>query len=135
VSRADADLEDALGHVRAEEDAHRNHPGRGRRRTLRAAGASPGAVPAGLARSPGRHAVTEPIDLAYLCHHYGEAYEINMRRRRYEACRRDDGTMLTADSADAPARPDPRRLRRPAGLARPAWQLGAGRHPHTPRDV
>lgn len=40
-------------------------------------------------------------DLAYLCHHYGEAYEVNMRRGRYEARRRDDGTVLTADSADA----------------------------------
>jgi len=45
--------------------------------------------------------VSEPVNLAYLCHHYGEAYEINMRRRRYEARRRDDGTVLTADSADA----------------------------------
>jgi len=45
--------------------------------------------------------VSEPADLAYLCHHYGEAYEINMRRGRYEARRRDDGTVLTADSADA----------------------------------
>ena len=45
--------------------------------------------------------MSEPIDLAYLCHHYGEAYEINMRRGRYEARRRDDGTTLTADSADA----------------------------------
>jgi hypothetical protein len=45
--------------------------------------------------------VNEPIDLAYLIHHYGEAYEINMRRGRYEARRRDDGTTLTADSADA----------------------------------
>ena len=42
----------------------------------------------------------EPVNLAYLCHHYGEAYEINMRRRRYEARRRDDGTTLTAGSAD-----------------------------------
>jgi len=58
-------------------------------------------VPAGPARSPGRHAVSEPIDLAYLIHHYGEAYEINIRRGRYEARRRDDGTTLTADSADA----------------------------------
>jgi len=75
--------------------------------------------------------VSEPVNLAYLCHHYGEAYEINMRRRRYETRRRDDGTVLTADSADAlldliradySARPvlrqvtgdDPRR-RRPAG--------------------
>ena len=45
--------------------------------------------------------MSEPADLAYLCHHYGEAYEINMRRGRYEARRRDDGTVLTADSADA----------------------------------
>ena len=45
--------------------------------------------------------MSEPVNLAYLCHHYGEAYEINMRRRRYEARRRDDGTVLTADSADA----------------------------------
>ena len=45
--------------------------------------------------------MSEPADLAYLCHHYGEAYEINMWRGRYEARRRDDGTMLTADSADA----------------------------------
>lgn len=45
--------------------------------------------------------MNEPADLAYLCHHYGEAYEINTRRGRYEARRRDDGTVLTADSADA----------------------------------
>ena len=44
--------------------------------------------------------MSEPADLAYLCHHYGEAYEVNMRRGRYEARRRDDGTMLTADSAE-----------------------------------
>jgi hypothetical protein len=41
------------------------------------------------------------IDLAYLIHHYGEAYEINMRRGRYEARRRDYAIVLTADSADA----------------------------------
>ena len=45
--------------------------------------------------------MSEPVDLAYLIHHYGEAYEINRRRGRYEARRRDDGAMLTADSADA----------------------------------
>jgi hypothetical protein len=45
--------------------------------------------------------VSEPIDLAYLTHHYGEAYEVNMRRGQYEARRRDDGTVLTADSADS----------------------------------
>ena len=45
--------------------------------------------------------MSEPADLAYLCHHYGEAYEINMQRGRYEARRRDDGSALTADSADA----------------------------------
>jgi hypothetical protein len=45
--------------------------------------------------------VSEPVNLAYLIHHYGDAYEINIRRSRYEARRRDDGAMLTADSADA----------------------------------
>jgi hypothetical protein len=45
--------------------------------------------------------VSEPVNLPYLIHHYGEAYEINMRRGRYEARRRDDGTMLTADTAEA----------------------------------
>ena len=45
--------------------------------------------------------MSEPVNLAYLNHHYDEAYEINMRRGRYEARRRDDGTVLTADSADA----------------------------------
>ena len=45
--------------------------------------------------------MSEPVNLAYLCHHYGEAYEVNMRRGRYEARRRDDGAVLTADSADA----------------------------------
>ena len=63
--------------------------------------------------------MSEPADLAYLCHHYGEAYEINMRRGRYEARRRDDGTVLTADSAedllekireDYRAHPVPRRI-------------------------
>ena len=45
--------------------------------------------------------MSEPVNLAYLVHHWSDAYEINMRRGRYEARRRDDGTMLTADSADA----------------------------------
>ena len=45
--------------------------------------------------------MSEPADLAYLIHHYGDAYEVSMRRGRYEARRRDDGTVLTADSADA----------------------------------
>jgi hypothetical protein len=44
--------------------------------------------------------VSEPADLAYHSHHYGEAYEIKMRRGRYEARRRDDGAALTADSAE-----------------------------------
>ena len=69
--------------------------------------------------------MSEPVNLAYLIHHYGEAYEINMKRRRYEARRRDDGTVLTADSADAlldliradySARPVSRRI---AGADRP----------------
>jgi hypothetical protein len=45
--------------------------------------------------------VSQPADLAYLIHHYGEAYQVNMRRGRYEARRRDDGAVLAADSADA----------------------------------
>jgi hypothetical protein len=69
--------------------------------------------------------VSEPVNLAYLCHHYGEAYEVNMRRGRYEARRRDDGAMLTADSAedlldliraDYAARPVSRRI---SGADRP----------------
>ena len=69
--------------------------------------------------------MSEPVGLAYLIHHYDDAYEINMRRRRYEARRRDDGTMLIADSADAllgliredyAARPVSRRI---AGADRP----------------
>jgi hypothetical protein len=64
--------------------------------------------------------VSEPINLAYLIHHYGEAYTINMRRGRYEARRRDDGSMVRADSAcdlldaireDYAARPVPRDAR------------------------
>jgi hypothetical protein len=80
--------------------------------------------------------VSEPVSLAYLIHHYGEAYEINMRRRRYEARRRDDGTVLTADSADAlldeiradyAARPVSRRIaggRPPAGAGLPVLARG-----------
>ena len=61
--------------------------------------------------------MTEPASLAYLIHHYGEAYEISRRRGRCEARRRDDGTVLAADDAqellslirtDYAARPVPR---------------------------
>ena len=45
--------------------------------------------------------MSEPIDLAYLIRHYDGAYDVNMRRGRYEARRRDDGTVLTADTAEA----------------------------------
>ena len=45
--------------------------------------------------------MSKPANLAYLIHHYGEAYEINKRRGRYEARRRDDGSVLSADSAGA----------------------------------
>lgn len=45
--------------------------------------------------------MSEPVNLAYLIHHYDGAYRVNMRRGRYEAARRDDGTVLTADTADA----------------------------------
>jgi hypothetical protein len=40
------------------------------------------------------------IDLAYLIHHYGEAYEITCGAAGTRARRRDDATV-TADSADA----------------------------------
>ena len=40
------------------------------------------------------------ISLAYLIHHYGDAYQVNMRRGRFEAARRDDGTVLDAGTAD-----------------------------------
>jgi hypothetical protein len=61
--------------------------------------------------------VSEPVNLAYLIHHYGDAYEVNMRHRRYLARRRDDGTVLDAGTAqellgliraDYAARPVPR---------------------------
>jgi hypothetical protein len=61
----------------------------------------------------------EPVNLAYLVFHYGQAYRINMRRGRYEAERRDDGSLVRADSAeemlnelraDYAARPVPRTL-------------------------
>ena len=99
--------------------------------------------------------MSEPVNLAYLCHHYGEAYEINMRRGRYEARRRDDGAVLTADSADALLDLHSRRLRRspgeqadsrgrPPGNARlpvpargliliPGWWPPITRHPNEPR--
>ena len=79
--------------------------------------------------------MSEPVNLAYLCHHYGEAYEINMRRGLYEARRRDDGTMLTADSGDAllgliredyAARPVPRSAGTAAPDPRPCRFLPEG---------
>jgi hypothetical protein len=59
------------------------------------------------------------INLAYLIHHYGDAYVISRWRGRVEARRRDDGTVLDADDAqellvkiraDYAARPVPRRI-------------------------
>jgi hypothetical protein len=43
------------------------------------------------------------VDIGYVHSHYGSAYLVtgSTRRRRYEARRRDDGTVVTADSADA----------------------------------
>ena len=41
------------------------------------------------------------VDLAHLIHHWSDAYEISRRRGRYQARRRDNGTMLTADTAEA----------------------------------
>jgi len=48
--------------------------------------------------------MNERIDLAYLIWHWsgpGGAYDVNMRRGRYEAVRRDDGSLLRADNAPA----------------------------------
>lgn len=76
--------------------------------------------------------MNEPVNLAYLRHHYGEAYEINMRRGRYEARRRDDGTVLAADTAedllekireDYRAHPVPRRI---AGASPPPLDCRSG---------
>ena len=61
--------------------------------------------------------MTEPVNLAYVVYHWSDAYRVNMRHGVYEAIRRDDGTLLTADSAeelldliraDSAARPVPR---------------------------
>lgn len=67
--------------------------------------------------------MSEPIDLAYLCHHWSGpdgAYNINVRHGQYLAMRRDDpAVLLTADSAedllekireDYASRPVPRRI-------------------------
>jgi hypothetical protein len=43
--------------------------------------------------------VSEPGALADLRHHWGEAYEINYRLGQYRAVRKDDGSMVRADSA------------------------------------
>ena len=57
------------------------------------------------------------VTLAYLIHHYGGAYDINMRNGRFEARRRDDGSLVRTDTAaemlaelraDYAARPVPR---------------------------
>lgn len=45
-------------------------------------------------------AVTEPVDLNYLGFHWGGPYRIGYRAGKYRAVRADDGTELTADSAD-----------------------------------
>jgi len=44
--------------------------------------------------------IIEPITFGYVCWNWSSAYQINMRRRMYEAARKDDGTTLTADSAE-----------------------------------
>jgi hypothetical protein len=44
----------------------------------------------------------EPVTLGFLRWHYGGAYIITMRPgRRIEAQRRDDGSLIRADTADA----------------------------------
>lgn len=44
--------------------------------------------------------MNEPIDLAYLVHHWSDAYDVNMRHGRYQAIRRDDGSAITRDTAE-----------------------------------
>jgi hypothetical protein len=44
--------------------------------------------------------VTEPVDLNFLRWHWSSAYEISYRAGKWRAARRDDGTVLAADSAD-----------------------------------
>jgi hypothetical protein len=45
--------------------------------------------------------LNESVSLGYLQHAYGAAYDIRMRRGQLEARRRDDGSMVRADTADA----------------------------------
>lgn len=44
--------------------------------------------------------MSEPVNLGYLIFHWSDAYQVSMRRGRYEAIRRDDGTVLDAGTAD-----------------------------------
>jgi hypothetical protein len=62
--------------------------------------------------------VSDPGALADLRHHWGEAYEISYRLGQYRAARRDDGSVVRADTAgellelvraDYAARPVPRK--------------------------
>ena len=61
--------------------------------------------------------MSETAALADLRHHWGEAYEISCRLGQYRAVRRDDSSVVRADSAggllaaireDYAARPVPR---------------------------
>jgi hypothetical protein len=45
--------------------------------------------------------VNDDVDLAYLIHHWSDAYDINMRHGQYVARRRDNGAQVRADSAEA----------------------------------
>ena len=42
----------------------------------------------------------EPVDLRYLGCHWGQAYLISYWHGRYQAARKDDGTILAADTAE-----------------------------------
>lgn len=41
-----------------------------------------------------------PVDLAYLKAHYGDAYWLTVKNGQYVAHRRDDMSMVRADSAE-----------------------------------
>jgi hypothetical protein len=45
--------------------------------------------------------VSEPADLAYLGFHWGGPYRVGYRAGKYRAVRADDGTELSADTAEA----------------------------------
>jgi hypothetical protein len=44
--------------------------------------------------------VSEPVDLGFLRHHWDGAYRIYRSAGRFRAARRDDGTIISADTVE-----------------------------------